>query len=587
MDIRKQRFVLFLNMGIAALLVSVILFVIEVSGATNGIPNLKGTEEGYDLFGKVYQKVINNYVKPVDPLNVSKDAVKGILKNLDPYSDFFEQQEFRQLQEETRGQFGGIGIEIQVPPGKEYPQVMSYPISDTPAEKVGLRAGDVIVDIDGTSTRGMDINDVVSRLRGKPGTPVTIKIRRGGADEILERKLVRAIIPLLDVQWAGEIQEGIGYIKLARFTQSASDSMDAAIKILTDAKVKAVILDLRNNPGGLLTSAIQVSNKFLPRGTIIVRTRGRDPEPEDIEKATSAPKIPTLPLVVLVNRGSASASEIVAGAIQDHDRGVIIGETSFGKGSVQTVFEDMPKGTGLKLTTALYYTPSGRSIHKDRKLDDFMTAGLDEDGNGDDAEPSANPDSLKNRPKAFTDSKRLVYGGGGITPDIIIKEKPVGNIVGQLFAQSVFFDFAVKYAEKHPELKRSFEVTEAMLNDFKTFADSDTSFKYSIPGKLYLDRFRENIKRENYNGDVLRLVDGVEKAVDAKRDQDFWNHKDTITRILKREIASAKFGSKERTIASKDWDVQIQKAIEVLNNPKLYSSLLSSEGQSGKTNADK
>ena len=585
MDVRKQRKILFLNMGIAALLVSVILFVIEVSGAA--VPSIKDTGDGFDLFSNVYKRVLNSYVKSTDPWALSKDAVKGILKNLDPYSDFYETRDFKQFQEDTKGKFGGIGIEIQVPSGKEYPQVMSYPIPDTPAEKVGLRAGDVIVEIDGTSTRGMDINDVVSRLRGKPGSSVTIKIHRGGADDILERKLVRAVIPLLNVLWAGEIQQGIGYIKLGRFNQEASQEMDAAIDSLRVAKVRAVILDLRNNPGGLLTSAIQVANKFLGKGTIIVRTRGRDQEPEDIEKATSTPKAPDVKLVVLVNRGSASASEIVAGAIQDHDRGVLIGETTFGKGSVQTVFEDMPQGTGLKLTTALYYTPSGRSIHKDRKLEDIMMTNMDEDGNSEDDELSANTDSLKNRPKAYTDNKRVVYGGGGITPDIIVKEKPVGNIVGQLFAQSVFFEFAVKYAENHTELARNFEVTEAVLNEFKTFADTDTSFTYSIPGKTYLDRFRDSVKRENYNGDLLRMVDSLEKAVDAKRDEDFWNHKDTIKRILKREIASAKFGSAERMIASKDWDIQILKAIEVLNNSQLYASLLSPGVQTGKTKAQK
>ncbi len=568
MDSRKQRKILFLNMAIAALLVSLILFVIEVSGA-GMTPSIKRTGDGYDLFTKVYERVLNTYVKETDPWDLSKDAIKGILKNLDPYSDFYEVRDFKQLREETRGKFGGIGIEIGVNPELDYPQVMSYPITNTPAERVGLRAGDTIVEIDGESTKGMDINDVVSRLRGKEGTQVTIKIRRGASDELIEKKLTREVIPLLNVQWSGEISPGIGYIKLVRFTQEASEEMDAALKTLMDAKVHSVILDLRNNPGGLLTSAIQVSNKFLSKGTVIVQTRGRDAEQAEIEKATSTPRAPNVRLVVLVNRGSASASEIVAGAIQDHDRGVIIGETTFGKGSVQTVFEDMPNNTGLKLTTALYYTPSGRSIHKDRKLDDIMMTSLDEDGNSDDDDPATNPDSLKTHPKAFTDSKRVVYGGGGINPDITVKEKPVGNIVGQLFAQSVFFDFAAKYADKHPELNRSFEVNEALLNEFKLYVDTGKNFNYSIPGKTHLDRSRESLKREKYDGDVMKMVDSLEKAVAAKRDEDFWANRDTVKRILKREIASAKFGSAERAIASKEWDIQLQKAIEVLNDPAL------------------
>jgi carboxyl-terminal processing protease len=356
-----------------------------------------------------------------------------------------------------------------------------------------------------------------------------------------------------------------------------SKELDMAIQNVLTTNVKGIILDLRNNPGGLLSSAQQVSNKFLPKQTVIVRTRGRNRNTEDILKADGVPKIPDLPLVVLVNQGSASASEIVAGAIQDHDRGVIIGETTFGKGSVQTVFEDMPQQTGLKLTTALYYTPSGRSIHKERKLDELLSSTGD-DEILDSANAEANEDSLKNRPKFYTDRKREVFGGGGISPDLMVKEPPVENYVAQLFAQSVFFDFAVEYAEKYPNLSRDFAVDDKLINEFKTYVDTSKSFKYAIPGKANLDRFRETVKRENYDGRILALVDSLEKTVDAERDKDFWNHIEPIKRILKREIASAKFGSSERTIASKAWDVQLQKAIEVLNNQQLYASILSPGG---------
>ncbi len=577
MDSRKQRKILFINMALAALLVSLILFVMEVSGA----PSIKDTGNGYDLFSKVYARVLNSYVKETDPWDLSKDAIKGILKNLDPYSDFFDPKDFKQLQDETRGAFGGIGIEIQVDPEKNYPKVMAYPMADTPAEKVGLRARDLIVEIDGVSTKGMDINEVVSKLRGKPDTPVTIKVKRGTRDDLIEKKLIRAIIPLNNVAYSGEIQNGIGYIKLVRFNQEASEEMDAAIKKLKEAKVRGIILDLRNNPGGLLTAAKQVSNKFLKEGTVVVKTRGRDENAEDVLTADGAPRVPDLPLVVLVNQGSASASEIVAGAIQDHDRGVIIGETSFGKGSVQTVYEDMPNGTGLKLTTALYYTPSGRSIHKDRKLEDILLASMEEEDTSEAEITQAQQDSLNNRPKFLTDNKRVVYGGGGITPDITIKEKPVGNYVGQLFAQSVFFEFAGDYADAHPNLSRDFTVDDKLMNEFKTYVDTNKDFTYAIPGETNLKKFRDGLKRENYNGKLLAMVDSLEKAVIAERDKDFWDHSETIKRILKREIASAKFGAAERTIASKDFDVQLQKAIEVLNNPTEYSSLLTTGVKTG------
>ncbi len=193
------------------------------------------------------------------------------------------------------------------------------------------------------------------------------------------------------------------------------------------------------------------------------------------------------------------------------------------------------------------------------------------------------PTAARTHPKAFTDNKRIVYGGGGINPDITVKEKSVGNIVGQLFAQSVFFEFAAKYSDKHPELNRSFEVNEALLNEFKLYVDTGKNFKYSIPGKTYLDRFRDTIKREKYDGEIVKMVDSLEKAVAAKRDDDFWANRDTVKRILKREIASARFGSAERAIASKEWDVQLQKAIEVLNDPALYSSILTTGGAPVKT----
>ena len=351
------------------------------------------------------------------------------------------------------------------------------------------------------------------------------------------------------------------------------------------ACAKGIILDIRNNPGGLLTEAQRVSNKFLPKKSVIVYTKGRAPEDSLIFTAEDTPKVsPDMHLVVLVNRGSASASEIVAGAIQDHDRGVIIGETTFGKGSVQTVFDDLPQGTGLKLTTAHYYTPSNRLIHKERKLEDLREiASSDEEREmtNDSSNSSAQDDSLKNGPKFYTDAKRIVFGGGGITPDIIVQEKQVGNIVSQLFAQSIFFDFAVDFNERHPDLKETFTVTDEMVNEFKAYSDTCSYFEYEIPGKASLDKFRKSLKEDNYNGDIVKMVDKLEKSVADKRNEDFYSHKDTVKRILKREIASAKFGAEERTITSKDWDVQLQKAIEVLHNDQMYNTLLSPGMQTG------
>ncbi|MFA6472245.1 MAG: S41 family peptidase [Candidatus Latescibacterota bacterium] len=580
MDSRKQRKILFINMALAALIISAMLFAIEVSGASGG-STIKDVDNGMELYSRVYKRVLESYVEPTNAWELSKNGVDGILKKLDPYSSFFDPRDFKQLNDETRGQFGGIGIEIGM--HRNYPCVMAYPMNG-PALKAGMRTGDLISEVEGKSTLGMDLNDVVSMLRGKEGAKVHIKIKRGN-HPVFDLTLTREIIPLSNVAYAGIIKDDIGYIKLNRFNQEASKEMDAAIDKLKTAKAKGIILDIRNNPGGLLTEAQRVSNKFLPKKSVIVYTKGRAPEDSLTFTAEESPKVNSdMHLVVLVNRGSASASEIVAGAIQDHDRGVIIGETTFGKGSVQTVFDDLPEGTGLKLTTAHYYTPSSRLIHKERKLEELrMVATSDEERemtNDSENSPAQN-DSLKNGPKFYTDAKRIVFGGGGITPDIIVQEKQVGNIVSQLFAQSIFFDFAVYFNERHPNLTETFTVTDEMVNEFKAYSDTCSFFEYEIPGKASLDKFRKSLKEDNYNGDIVKMIDKLEKSVADKRNEDFFSHKDTIKRILKREIASAKFGAEERTITSKDWDVQLQKAIEVLHNEQMYHTLLSPGMQTG------
>jgi len=572
MDSKKQRRFLLLNMVLVAFIISFIMLIIESTGAYSR--SYEGTGRGIDLFGDVYRHVLNNYVKDTDPIELSKEAINGIMESLDPYSSFLEKSDFRQLEEDTRGEFGGLGIEIATP--KDYPRVMSYPIENTPAEHK-LRAGDEIVEIDGKSTFEMPINEVVGMLRGKIGTRVTIKVRRGGSDELLRFEIERGRIPLRNVTYSGEIEEGIGYIKLSKFNQGASEEMDEALEKLIDKNVKGIILDLRMNPGGLLVAARDIANKFLPKNSLIVFTRDRAGKREELFAPDPA-KLPAKPLVLLVNRGSASASEIVAGAIQDHDRGVLIGETTFGKGSVQTIYNDLPDGNGLKLTTALYYTPSHRSIHKERSLEELY--GEEETDSLE--EGKAPEDTLVKKEKFYTKNKqRIVYGGGGITPDIIIKEESIGNIVSQLLYQNTFFDFAVSYTENHPELNPSFTVTDEMIEEFQAFIMDENKFKYSIPGKTYLDNFKKRVEHEKYDGDILSIIDEIEKALMNKRKDDFEASRETIERILKREIVAAKFGSAERTVAQKEWDIQLQKAIEVLNNPEIYESILAPGAETG------
>jgi len=575
MDSRKQRKILLLNMVLAAFLISAVFFVFEaVNGAT-----YKDVGKSIDLWRQVYTNIINNYVKETDPWQTAKNSIEGMLQNLDPYSTFFDSTDFKQMQEDTRGEFAGLGIMIGTL--NDYPTVMESPIENSPAMRAGLKTGDAIIDIEGESTFKMPINIVVSKLRGEVDTYVNIKVRRGLSEEPLKFTIQRAKIPLENISYSGEIEPDIGYIKLNKFNAEAFDEMSAALtKLQQNRNLKGVILDLRYNPGGLLTAARDIANAFLPKKSDIVSTRGRVSGETQKLIADDMPLMPQIPLVVLVNRGSASASEIVAGAIQDHDRGVLVGETTFGKGSVQTLI-DLPEGAGLKLTTAYYYTPSGRCIHREKSRDDEMVAfSQEEEELRGKSETEA--DTTHTASKFYTLTKeRVVYEGGGITPDIIVKEKPVGNIVSQLVYQSVFFNFAVVYCEKHPDLQADFVVTDSMVEEFRQYIGVQGKFDYSIPGKTYLERFKASVEKEKYDSDVLAMIDKVEKTLVDRRNDDFNANIDVIKRILKREISATKFGSAAKTIASKDWDIQLQKAIGILKDPQEYNSILSKGALTG------
>lgn len=569
MKSRSKRQILLINMVVAAFLISVMLLVVESFGADT---NYGAIDRGYGLLYSVYNHVLSDYVKDTDPVDLSKHAISGIMENLDPYSEYFEVSELQHMQENTRGEFGGLGIEISTP--GDYPRVMAHPIEGTPADG-RLRTGDEIVEIDGVGTFEMDIDDVVDRLRGVIGTEVVIKVKRANVHDLIEFTITRDRIALKNVTYYGEIEDNVGYIKLANFNQGATFEMDEAIESLRDSGVDGIILDLRNNPGGLLVAARDVANKFLPRDSLLVYTRNRMGVEQQL-LAREMPQYPQQPLIVLINQATASASEIVAGAIQDYDRGVLVGETTFGKGSVQTIFEDLPEGNGLKLTTALYYTPSGRSIHKERTLEELMNEEL----YGEQAE--ADEDSLEEREQFNTITKnRIVYGGGGITPDIIVREETLGNITSQLVYQSVFFEFASQYTQAHPELTIDFDVDAALLDEFRTFIDDPEQFTYSIPGKSYLDDFRESVEQANYNGEILDEINKLEETLISKREADFESNRETIRRLLKREIAAAAFGSSQRTVASKEWDVQLQEAIGLIQNPDQYNAILAEGAETG------
>ena len=407
-------------------------------------------------FTQVYDVVEQNYAEPVNPDKaIYNGAIPGMLHALDPHSNFFDPKSYSLLREEQRGKYYGVGMTVGPRNNKV---IVIAPFAGTPAYRAGIRPGDVIAAVDGKATDNMSTSDVADLLKGPKGTTVRITILREGSDKPLEFNIVRDEIPRNSVDLAFLIRPGIGYLHITGFQETTEHEVADALDKFGD--LKGLVLDLRQNPGGLLNEGVGVADKFLKKGQLIVSHHGRASQ-EKRYVASHGNSGKDYPLVVLVNRGTASAAEIVAGAIQDHDRGLIAGETTFGKGLVQTVYP-LSENTGLALTTAKYYTPSGRLIQRDYtglSLYDYYY-------NRESEENQANHEVK------LTDSGRTVYGGGGITPDVKIPPQKSNPFQDSLLQHYAFFNFAKHYANTH-QVSKSFEVDDAVMQDFRKFLDEE------------------------------------------------------------------------------------------------------------------
>lgn len=421
-----------------------------------------------DLFVEVLTRVENSYVDPVESKELVDGALRGMLKELDPYSQYLDEKSFTQLQSVTHGEFGGIGIVVSI--RNRYPTVIS-PIEGTPAWEAGLASGDIIVAIDGASSYDMTVEDAADLLRGPEGTTVRVTLRREGQTSERSVTLERRTIETKSVPYSFVSNDGVGYLRLASFTEKAGQETRDAIAQLRRDGAKSLVLDLRLNPGGLLDQAVDVAEQFLPKGTMVVYTDGRIEQQDHRYFATEGRPETRWPMVVLVDGGSASASEIVAGAVQDTDRGLVIGRTTFGKGSVQSVFPLADKRSALKLTTALYYTPSGRSIHRmDRDPEDIVALLEDEEADAPVEEPPAEED----RPVFHTAAGRTVYGGGGITPDLEVRQDSLPPIVLEVEQLGLPFRFANRWVNTHDVSSAARPVSGAQWREFVAFAESES-----------------------------------------------------------------------------------------------------------------
>src|SRR5436309_6072187 len=432
---------------------------------------------GNRLFGSPVQSEVSKRMKEytdlitavasnsADDLGTDKvvySSIGGMLRMLDPHTSFLEPKEYADMQDRQKGSFYGLGILVT----KRNDQVtVITPLEGTPAARLGIRAGDVISEVEGVSTDELPLDDVVKRLKGPKGTTVHIKIVRIGMKEPIPLSIVRAAIPTNSISNVLMLKPGIGYIRIKDFTATTVRELDEAIDKLKGEGLQKLVLDVRQHRGGLLDAAVGVSDHFLDKGQMIVYTKGRTPDSAQDYTAPGKHDHLDLPLVVLVNRGSASASDITAASIQDHDRGMVVGETSWGKGLVQSVYT-LQYGAGLALTTSKYFTPSGRNIQRDySSFYDYYVA--DENDETNNAEMP-----LKDRKQFKTEIGRVVYGGGGITPDVFVKPAPLTRTTQILEVRSAIFNYGVDYVAKHPDVTKDVAVTQATIDDFENFAAS-------------------------------------------------------------------------------------------------------------------
>jgi carboxyl-terminal processing protease len=515
------------------------------------------TRQWIGVFGKVYSDVALNYVDEIDPERFMHAGIDGMLKTLDPYTVYLGEKETDEMDLVTTGKYAGVGITIGLRDG--YITVIS-PMEGFSAEKQGIQSGDRILEIDGKSVKSLSLEDVRLMVRGTPGTSVRMKIEREGEPKPLEFVLIREEIPVRNVTYAGFVADGVGYIRLERFSRTAGDDVRRSIKELRDkGAIKGVILDLRENPGGLLDIAVDIVSKFVPESTLVVSTRGRRIDSERKYFSTDKPMLPDTPLAVLVDRGSASASEIVAGAIQDLDRGIIVGTRSFGKGLVQTITR-ITDNSSLKITTGRYYTPSGRSI---QEIDYFHRTK--------DGVFTVKPDSLRKQFRTAHD--RIVLDGEGIVPDSTVPEEPAGKLLDELGRKAMFFKYANHLATEKKALPDNFEVTDAVMRDFEAFL-KEKDFQYQEDSEVKLKELREVSAKARYGKPFYEGIDRMEKMIEAEKGRAFERYDKEIRNALDLEIIARMKGEKAAIQASFKEDTQLQTAIALLDNKPVYDKLL-------------
>lgn len=513
-----------------------------------------------ELFELVYKNVDLNYVDEPNPGALMKAAIDAMLYELDPYTTYIPESLIEDYKLESTGQYGGIGAIIRQQDEKV---VVVDPHEGFPAQKAGLMAGDFFVEINGNNVEGLSSSEVSEKLKGKPGTELTVKVMRSG--EMVTVNLIREEIKFSPVPYYGMINDEVGYIKLSSFTQTAGADVKNAYRDLEGNQgMKKLIFDLRGNGGGLVVEAVKIVNMFVEEGTEIVSIRGRDESVNKIYKALEKPIAEKIPLIVLVDENSASASEIVSGALQDLDRAVIVGQTSFGKGLVQRPL-DLKYNAKIKVTIAKYYTPSGRCI---QKLDYSNRTTGDKVG-----EIS---DSLLH--KFTTANGREVIDGRGIEPDVRIPEDEFAIFTATVVLKNIVFDYATQFRRSHPEIDqpKTFKITDEVYQDFSNFV-LEQDFEYKTVSVELMKKLEEAVRNEDAYADVEAEYQALLKRLEPSKENDLVKYRSEITPLLEDEIIGRYYYEKGRILHGLVADKFILESVEILNDIPRYKKILNQE----------
>ena len=513
-----------------------------------------------DIFTTLYKELNTFYVDETNPGDLMKKGIDEMLKSLDPYTTYIPESEIEDFRFMTTGQYGGIGAMITQIGEFVY---ISEPYEGFPAQKAGLMAGDKILEINGKTAKGKSTEEVSKVLKGQPNTAVTLLMERQNLEKPFEVSFDREQVSVASIPYSAYVEEGIAYVRLRSFTRNCANDLKNAIKDLQkEEEMKGLILDLRSNPGGLLNESVDIVNLFVEKGEEVVSTKGKIKSWEKSYVANKTPLDTDVPLVVLINSSSASASEIVSGSIQDLDRGVVIGQRSYGKGLVQQT-RKLSYNSQLKLTVAKYYIPSGRCIQA-----------LDYSSRNDNGSVGKVPDSLMT--SFETRNGREVKDGGGILPDIVTEPGKYSMIIPSLLKERLFFDFATDYRFSHDTILYDFEFSDADFLDFTNYI-SDKDYTYETATEKSLKKLKKKAEDEEYFDALSEEYDALVLKMELNKEDDLQNSKGDIKEILTGEIMSRYYYQKGRLKAGLNFDIELDKAIEILQNKEQYNKILGNE----------